>query len=148
MIVASKVNTQEFPRLTSYNNLSKQRSSQISYRQRNWRCLVPFFMIGSSSPAFVVHSLIRGVLIQSCSAGAKNFTNYVFCHSQFSGVIQNIQNCCAISAKFWKNWFLLYKIGYFDNNQHRQQGFKWHNDFQYFGWHNYKIHNWWNFHLQ
>ena len=26
------------------------------------------------------HSLIRGVLIQSCSAGAKNFTNDVFCH--------------------------------------------------------------------
>ena len=32
------------------------------------------------------HSLIIGVLIQSCSAGAKNFTNYVFCHPQFSGV--------------------------------------------------------------
>ena len=42
------------------------------------------------------HSLIRGVLIQSCSAGAKKFTNYVFCHPQFSGVIQNIENCCAI----------------------------------------------------
>ena len=42
------------------------------------------------------HSLIRGVLIQSCSAGAKNFTNYVFCHPQFSGVIQNIENHCAI----------------------------------------------------
>ena len=27
-----------------------------------------------------MHSLIRGVLIQSCLAGAKNFTNYVFCH--------------------------------------------------------------------
>ena len=47
-----------------------------------------------------VHSLIRGVLIQSCSAGAKNFTNYVFCHVQFSGVIQNIENRCAIRAKF------------------------------------------------
>ena len=42
------------------------------------------------------HSLIRGILIQSCSAGAKNFTNNVFCHPQFSGVIQNIENCCAI----------------------------------------------------
>ena len=42
------------------------------------------------------HSLNRGVLIQSCSAGAKKFTNYVFCHPQFSGVIQNIENCCAI----------------------------------------------------
>ena len=36
-----------------------------------------------------MHSLIRGVLIQSCSARAKNFTNYVFFHPQFSGVIQN-----------------------------------------------------------
>ena len=35
-------------------------------------------------------------LIQSCSAGAKNFTNYAFCHPQFSGVIQNIENYCAI----------------------------------------------------
>ena len=34
-----------------------------------------------------VHSLIRGILTQSCSAGAKNFTKYVFCHPQFSGVI-------------------------------------------------------------
>ena len=45
----------------------------------------------------VCHSLIRGVIIQSCSTGAKNFTNYVlFCHPQFSGVIQNIENHCAI----------------------------------------------------
>ena len=28
--------------------------------------------------------------------GAKNFTNYVFCHPQFSGVIQNVENYCAI----------------------------------------------------
>ena len=47
------------------------------------------------------HSLIRGVLIQSCSDGANKFTNYVFCHPQFSSsVIQNIENCCAIRAKF------------------------------------------------
>ena len=51
---------------------------------------------------WATHSLIRGVLIQSCPAGAKNFTNYVFCHPQFSGVIQNIENCCAIRAKFKK----------------------------------------------
>ena len=37
-------------------------------------------------------SLIRLVFIQSCSAGAENFTNYVFCHPQFSGDIQNIEN--------------------------------------------------------
>ena len=42
------------------------------------------------------HSLIRVVLIQSCSAGAENLTNYVFCHVQFNGVIQNIENRCAI----------------------------------------------------
>ena len=58
----------------------------------------------------LTHSLIRGVLIQSCSAGAKKFTNYVFCHPQFSGVIQNIEKCCAIRAKFWKFDFWLYKI--------------------------------------
>ena len=46
---------------------------------------------------YLVHSLIRGVLIQSCSIGAKNFTNYVLCHPQFSiSVIQNIENRCAI----------------------------------------------------
>ena len=66
----------------------------------------------------------RGVLIQSCSARAKNFTNYVFCHPQFSGVIQNIENCCAIRAKFWKFNYWLYKIDYFDNNRHRQTGVK------------------------
>ena len=48
------------------------------------------------------HSLIRGVLIQSCPTGATNFTNCVFCHPQFSGVIQNIENRCAIRAKFLK----------------------------------------------
>ena len=46
------------------------------------------------------HSLIRGVFIQSYFTGAKNFTNYVFCHPQFSGVIQNIENRCVIRAKF------------------------------------------------
>ena len=56
------------------------------------------------------HSLIRGVLIQSCSARAKNFTNYVFCHPQFSGVIQNIENCCA-------NLTLFIYVDYYQNNQ-------------------------------
>ena len=42
------------------------------------------------------HSLIRGVLIQSSSAGAKKFANYVFCHPQFSSITQNIENHCAI----------------------------------------------------
>ena len=70
------------------------------------------------------HSLIRGVRIQSCTTGAKKFTNYLFCHPQFSSVIQNIENCCAIRAKFWKFDFWLYKINYFDNNRHRQTGVK------------------------
>ena len=43
----------------------------------------------------LAHSLIRGVLIQSCPAGAKNFTNYVFCHLQFSG------DWCY--PKYWKS---------------------------------------------
>ena len=77
------------------------------------------------------HSLIRGVLLQSCSAGEKNFTNYVFCHVQFSGVIQNIENYCAIKEKLKKHGFLLHKNDYFDNN--RQTGSKWHYYFQYFG---------------
>ena len=48
-----------------------------------------------TNPSSIVlqHSLIRGFFIQSCSAGARNFTNYVFCHPQFSDVIQNIENC-------------------------------------------------------
>ena len=46
------------------------------------------------------HSLIKGVLIQSCSAGAKNFTNYVFCHVQFNSPGQSSKNHCAIKAKF------------------------------------------------
>ena len=58
----------------------------------------------------VLHSLIRGVLIQSCSAGAKNSTNYVFCHPQFSGVIQNIENRVAILTLF------IY-VDYYQNNQ-------------------------------
>ena len=47
-------------------------------------------IIFKSAKAEDKKGLIRGVLIQSCSARAKNFTNYVFCHLQFSGVIQNI----------------------------------------------------------
>ena len=48
------------------------------------------------------HSLIRGVLIQSCSAEAKNFTNYVFCHVQFNSPGQNSKNHCGIKAKISK----------------------------------------------
>ena len=33
--------------------------------------------------------------LQIYSAGAKSFTNYVFCHPIFSDVIQNIENHCA-----------------------------------------------------
>ena len=80
----------------------------------------------------------------------KKSTNYVFCHPQFSGVIQNIENCCAIRAKFWKFNFWLYKIDYFDNNRHRQTGVKMAQWFSIF-WItplkivDDKIHYWWNF---
>ena len=47
---------------------------------------------------------------KSCSAEAKNFTNYVFCHPQFSGVIQNIENCCAILT-------LIVYANYYKTNQ-------------------------------
>ena len=56
------------------------------------------------------HSLIRGVLIQSCSAGAKNFTKCVFYHVQFSCVIQNIAYHRAIKTKFWKIDFYYIKL--------------------------------------
>ena len=61
--------------------------------------VLAFFLIRIYVPQTAIlayHSLIRGVLIQSCSARAKNFTNYVFCHPQLSGVIQNIVDYCAI----------------------------------------------------
>ena len=51
---------------------------------------------------FNLHSLFRGVLIQSCSAGAKNFTKYVFFQVQFNGLVKTSQNYCAISVKFKK----------------------------------------------
>ena len=47
------------------------------------------------------HSLIRGILTQSCSAGVKNFTKCVFYHVQFSGVIQNIAYHRAIFTLFF-----------------------------------------------
>ena len=50
------------------------------------------------------------VLIQSCSAGAKNFTKCVFYHVQFSGVIQNIAYLRAIFTLF------VY-VNYYQNNQ-------------------------------
>ena len=64
-------------------------------------------------------------------------------HPQFSGIIQNIENCCAIRAKIWKFDFLLYKIDYFDNNQHRRTRVKMAQGFSIFwitplncGWQN------------
>ena len=56
------------------------------------------------------HSLIRGILTQSCSSGAKHFTNCVFYHVQFSGVIQNIAYHRAIFTLF------VY-VDYYQNNQ-------------------------------
>ena len=43
-------------------------------------------------PEIIKHSLIRGVLIQSCSVGAKNLTNYEFCHVQFNSPGQSSKN--------------------------------------------------------
>ena len=50
------------------------------------------------------------VLIQSCSTTAKNFTNYVFCHPQFSGVIKILK----IVVPFWH---LFVYVDYYQNNQ-------------------------------
>ena len=61
-----------------------------------------------SSPQY--HSLIRGVLIQSCSTEAKNFDKYVFYHVQFSCVIQTIAYHRAIFT-------LTVYINYYQNNQ-------------------------------
>ena len=73
-----------------------------------------FYQFEKNLPAIyllkILHSLIRGVLTQSCSAGAKNFTNYVFCHPQFSGAIQNIENRCAVLTLF------VY-VDYYQNDQ-------------------------------
>ena len=71
--------------------------------------------------------------LQICSAGAKNFTNYVFCHPQFSSIIQNIENRCAIKAKFKKINFYSIKLITLIIIDIDKQGSKWHNGFQYFG---------------
>ena len=71
---------------------------------------VTILSVGISVSISLPHSLIRGVLIQSCSAGAKNFTKCVFYHVQFSGVIQNIAYHCAIFTLF------VY-VDYYQNNQ-------------------------------
>ena len=81
----------------------------------------------------IVHSLIRGVIMQCCYAGDKNFTNYVFCYPQFSGVIQNIENCCAIKQNFEKSIFDSIKLIIMIIIDIDKQESKWHNDFQYFG---------------
>ena len=61
-----------------------------------------------------LHSLIRGVLIQSCSARAKNFANYVFCHPQFSGVIL-LSKILKIIVPLW---FLFGYVNYYENLQY------------------------------
>ena len=54
--------------------------------------------------------MIRGILTQSSSAGAKDFTKCVFYHAQFSGDIQNIAYHRAIFTLF-------FYIDYYQNNQ-------------------------------
>ena len=62
--------------------------------------------------------MISGILTQSCSARAKNFTKCVFYHVQFSGVIQNIAYHRAIFTLFvyvdyyQNNRFYLIKISF------------------------------------
>ena len=56
-----------------------------------------------------------------------------FCHPQFSGVIQNNENRCAIRAKFWKFDFDTIKLIILIIIDIDKQESKWHNDFQYFG---------------
>ena len=68
------------------------------------------FMVFWAIDLMTHHSLIREVLIQSCSARAKDFTNYVFCHPQFSGVIQILK----IIVPFW---LLFVYVDYYQNNQ-------------------------------
>ena len=60
----------------------------------------------------LLHSFIRGILTQSCSAGARNFTKCVFYDVQFSsGVIQNI-------AYHHRAIFILFVyVDYYQNNQ-------------------------------
>ena len=55
----------------------------------------------------------QGVLILSCTARAKNFTNHVFSHPQFSGVIHNIGNYHAILT------LIVYAIFYEPNQFYR-----------------------------
>ena len=76
----------------------------------SWLLLLFFFRSALCTIFTILHSLIRGVLRQSCSTGAKNFTKCVFYHVQFSGVIQNIAYLCAIFTLF------VY-VNYYQNNQ-------------------------------
>ena len=86
-----------------------------------------------NSPLLEPHSLIRGVLIQSCSAGAKNSPiMYFFIHNSvvLSKILkivvpkgQNFENLTFDSIKL----FILIIIDI------EKQESKWHNDFQYFG---------------
>ena len=73
----------------------------------------------------------RGVLIQSCSAGAEHFTNYVFCHPKFSGVIQNIENRCVILTPVCQCRLII--INFIVKNRIFKILLLWHNDSQYFG---------------
>ena len=60
---------------------------------------------------FVCTVRSEGFLYKSCFARAKKFTNYVFCHPQSSGVIQNIENRCAILTP------IFVYVDYYQNNQ-------------------------------
>ena len=81
-----------------------------------------------------MHSLIRGVLIQSCPAGAKNFTNYVFCHVYNSLVLSKILKTVVPSEQnFEYSIFESIKLIILIIIDIDKQESKWHKDFQYFG---------------
>ena len=97
-------NTDVLIRNFNYYQLGRKRKIIILTKNRN--LLQKKYLFG----IVVLHSLIRGVLIQSCSAGAKHFTKCVFYYVQFSGVIQNIAYHRAIFTLF------VY-VDYYQNNQ-------------------------------
>ena len=80
------------------------------------------------------HSLIRGVLIQICSAGAKKFTNYIYFVIHSSVVLSKILKIVVPEEQNFENSiFDSIKLIILIIIDIDKQESKWHNDFQYFG---------------
>ena len=100
----------------------KKHKNEVHVREKTHRCeicdktfasnvqLRKHHAVNHEGEKVLLHSLIRGILTQSCSTGAENFTKCVFYHVQFSGVIQNIAYHRAIFTLF------VY-VNYYQNNQ-------------------------------